>query len=132
MADGILKGYVLSSYSARKLDLQTTGNAGGVRNLSIQMGDLDFDALLKTMHTGLVVTELMGQGVNPITGDYSRGASGFWVESGEIQYPVEEITIAGNLKTMFQQLVAVGNDDDYPGSTRTGSWLIESMMIAGE
>lgn len=132
VADGILKGYVLSSYSARKLDLQTTGNAGGVRNLSIQMGDLDFAALLKTMHTGLVVTELMGQGVNPITGDYSRGASGFWVENGEIQYPVEEITIAGNLKSMFQQLVAVGNDDDYPGSTRTGSWLIESMMIAGE
>ena len=132
VADGILKGYVLSSYSARKLDLQTTGNAGGVRNLSIQMGDLDYDALLEKMHTGLVVTELMGQGVNPITGDYSRGASGFWVENGEIQYPVEEITIAGNLKTMFQQLVAVGNDDDYPGSTRTGSWLIESMMIAGE
>lgn len=132
VADGILKGYVLSSYSARKLDLQTTGNAGGVRNLSIQMGDMDYDALLEKMHTGLVVTELMGQGVNPITGDYSRGASGFWVENGEIQYPVEEITIAGNLKTMFQQLVAVGNDDDYPGSTRTGSWLIESMMIAGE
>ncbi len=132
VVDGILKGYVLSSYSARKLDLQTTGNAGGVRNLSIQMGDQDFAALLKSMHTGLVVTELMGQGVNPITGDYSRGASGFWVEGGEIQYPVEEITIAGNLKTMFQQLVAVGNDDDYPGSTRTGSWLIESMMIAGE
>ncbi len=96
------------------------------------MGELDFDALLKTMHTGLVVTELMGQGVNSITGDYSRGASGFWVENGAIQYPVEEITIAGNLKTMFQQLQAVGNDDDYPGSTRTGSWLIESMMIAGE
>jgi PmbA protein len=132
VSDGILKGYVLSSYSARKLDLQTTGNAGGVRNLSIQMGELDFDALLKTMHTGLVVTELMGQGVNSITGDYSRGASGFWVENGAIQYPVEEITIAGNLKTMFQQLQAVGNDDDYPGSTRTGSWLIESMMIAGE
>ncbi|MEA3302231.1 MAG: metalloprotease PmbA [Pseudomonadota bacterium] len=132
VSEGILKGYVLGSYSARKLDLQTTGNAGGVRNLSIQMGELDFDALLKTMHTGLVVTELMGQGVNAITGDYSRGASGFWVENGEIQYPVEEITIAGNLKTMFQQLQAVGNDDDYPGSTRTGSWLIESMMIAGE
>ena len=132
VSQGILKGYVLSSYSARKLDLQTTGNAGGVRNLSIQMGEQDFDALLKTMHTGLVVTELMGQGVNSITGDYSRGASGFWVENGAIQYPVEEITIAGNLKTMFQQLQAVGNDDDYPGSTRTGSWLIESMMIAGE
>jgi PmbA protein len=132
VAGGILKGYVLSSYSARKLDLQTTGNAGGVHNLSIQMGELDYEALLKTMHTGLVVTELMGQGVNPITGDYSRGASGFWVENGEIQYPVEEITIAGNLKNMFQQLVAVGNDDDYPGGIRTGSWLIESMMIAGE
>ncbi|MEN8213919.1 MAG: metalloprotease PmbA [Pseudomonadota bacterium] len=132
VADGILKSYVLGSYSARKLGLQTTGNAGGVRNLSIAMGDQDFAALLKTMDTGLVVTELMGQGVNQITGDYSRGASGFWVENGEIQYPVEEITIAGNLKTMFRQLVAVGNDDDYPGSIRTGSWLIESMMIAGE
>jgi PmbA protein len=88
--------------------------------------------MLKTMGTGLMVTELMGHGVNPVTGDYSRGASGFWVEDGEIQYPVEEITIAGNLKQMFAGLVAVGNDCDYPGSTRTGSWLIDELTIAGQ
>ena len=96
------------------------------------MGDKDFNGLLKEMDTGLVVTEMMGQGSNPVTGDYSRGATGFWVEKGEILYPVEEITIAGNLRQMFMDLVAVGNDDDYPGSTRTGSWLIGNMMVAGE
>lgn len=131
VAGGVLQSYVLGSYSARKLGMQTTGNAGGVRNLSIEMGGMGFDELLREMGTGLVVTELMGQGVNRITGDYSRGASGFWVEHGEIQYPVEEITIAGNLREMYRQLLAVGNDDDYPGSIRTGSWLIEAMMIAG-
>lgn len=132
VSDGVLQSYILGSYSARKLGMQTTGNAGGVRNLSIDSSDLDFPALLQKMDTGLVVTELMGQGVNPVTGDYSRGASGFWVEGGKIVYPVEEITIAGNLKEMFMGLQAVGNDIDTRGSTRTGSWLIERMTIAGE
>ncbi len=129
---GILQSYVLSSYSARKLGMQTTGNAGGVRNLAIQPGELDLPGMLQQMGTGLLVTELMGHGTNMVTGDYSRGAAGFWVENGEIQYPVEEITIAGNLKQMFRQLVAVGNDIDHRYSVRTGSWLIESMTIAGE
>ena len=132
VSDGILKSYVLGSYSARKLGLQTTGNAGGVRNLSIDMGDMDLQQLMREMGTGLVVTELMGQGVNTITGDYSRGAAGYWVENGEAAFPVEEITVAGNLRDMYRNLVAVGNDDNYSGSVRTGSWLIESMMIAGE
>ncbi len=129
---GILQGYVLSSYSARKLGMQTTANAGGVRNLAIETGELDLSGLLQKMEKGLLVTELMGSGTNMVTGDYSRGAAGFWVENGEIQYPVEEITIAGNLKQMFQKLVAVGNDIDRRSSVRTGSWLIESMTIAGE
>ncbi len=132
VGQGLLQGYVLSSYSARKLGMKTTGNAGGVRNLTIEQGDLDLPGLLKKMHRGLLVTELMGQGINMVTGDYSRGAAGFWVENGEIQYPVEEITIAGNLKQMFMQLIAVGSDIDPRTSVRTGSWLIESMTIAGE
>ena len=130
--DGVLRGYVLSSYSARKLGMQSTGNAGGVHNLTITPSDLDFVALLKQMDTGLLVTELMGQGVNRVTGDYSRGAAGFWVENGEIQYPVEEITIAGNLKTMFKNILAIGNDVDYRGNIRTGSILLEQMSIAGQ
>lgn len=130
--DGLLRSYVLDSYAARKLGLETTGNAGGVRNLAITMGPLDRPALLREMGTGLLVTELMGQGINLVTGDYSRGAAGLWVEGGEIQYPVEEITIAGNLKDMFTGLVAVGNDCDFPGSTRTGSWLIDHLTIAGQ
>ncbi|MEJ2528702.1 MAG: metalloprotease PmbA [Gammaproteobacteria bacterium] len=129
---GILQSYILSSYSARKLGMQTTGNAGGVRNLAIQPGELDLPGMLQRMGTGLLVTELMGHGTNMVTGDYSRGAAGFWVENGEIQHPVEEITIAGNLKQMFRKLVAVGNDIDQRYSVRTGSWLIESMTIAGE
>jgi PmbA protein len=129
--DGILKSYVLGIYAARKLGMQTTGNAGGVHNLFITTGDKDLPALLKTMGTGLLVTELMGQGVNLMTGDYSRGASGFWVENGEIQYAVEEITIAGNLKEMYRNLVEVGNDVDTRGNVRTGSILLDSMMIAG-
>lgn len=132
VSDGILRSYVLSCYSARKLGLQTTGNAGGVRNLTIDAGKDDFDALLKKMDTGLLVTEMMGQGVNMVTGDYSRGAAGFWVAQGQIQYPVEEITIAGNMKDMFKNIVAVGNDIDYRGNIRTGSVLIEEMAIAGE
>lgn len=130
--DGIVQGYVLSSYSARKLGMQTTGNAGGVHNLQLSAGNDDFAAMLKRLDTGLLVTELMGQGVNSVTGDYSRGASGFWVERGEIQYPVEEITIAGNLKNMFKNIVAVGNDIDLRGNIRCGSILLEQMSIAGE
>ena len=130
--DGILRGYVLSTYSARKLGLRSTGNAGGIHNLSITPSELNFEDLLKQMHTGLLVTELMGQGVNRVTGDYSRGASGFWVENGVIQYPVEEITIAGNLKEMFKNIVAIGNDVDYRGNIRTGSILVEQMSIAGQ
>ena len=132
VSDGILRSYVLSTYSARKLGLNSTGNAGGVRNLTITPGELDYQGMLKQLDTGLLVTELMGQGVNMVTGDYSRGAAGFWVENGEIQYPVEEITIAGNLKDMFKNIIAVGNDVDYRGNVRTGSILVERMSIAGE
>ncbi len=132
VSGGVLQGYVLDSYSARKLGMRTTGNAGGVRNLRIDSGPLDRDALLKEMGTGLLVTELMGHGINSVTGDYSRGASGFWVENGEILYPVEEITVAGNLKEMYQNLLAVGADVDTRGSTQSGSWLIERMTVAGD
>lgn len=132
VSDGFLRSYVLSSYSARKLGLHSTGNAGGVHNLTIDPGALDFQHMLKELNTGLLITELMGQGVNIMTGDYSRGAAGFWVENGEIQYPVEEITIAGNLKDMLKNIVAVGNDIDYRGNVRTGSILVERMSIAGE
>lgn len=130
--DGILKNYVLDSYSARKLNMQTTGNAGGVFNLFINSTAGDLADLLKKMDTGLLVTHTMGQGINIVTGDYSRGATGFWVERGEIQYPVEEITIAGNLRDMFMHLVAVGSDVDRRKSIYTGSLLIENMTIAGE
>ena len=129
--DGILQGYVLDSYSARKLKMATTGNAGGVHNLTIEPGNDDLAALLKRMHTGLFVTELIGFGINMVTGDYSRGAAGFWVENGEIQYPVEEITIAGNLKDMFRHVAAVGNDELTRGSRRCGSILVDHMTIAG-
>ena len=129
--DGILKSYLLSSYSARKLNLESTGNAGGVRNLSIDSGSMDLAELLRQLGTGLLVTELMGSGLNMVTGDYSRGAAGFWVENGEILYPVEEITIAGNMKQMFAGLQAVATDVDRRGNMRTGSWLLGPMMIAG-
>ena len=132
LVDGVLQGYVLDSYAARKLGLETTGNAGGVRNVSVSQSDMDLDMLLRAMGTGLLVTELMGQGVNSVTGDYSRGAAGFWVENGQIQYPVEEITVAGNLKDVFRNLVAVGNDNQIPGSINTGSWLVEQMTVAGD
>ncbi|WP_198245232.1 metalloprotease PmbA [methane-oxidizing endosymbiont of Gigantopelta aegis] len=132
VTEGIIKSYVLSSYSARKLGLKTTGNAGGVHNLIIEPGEMDYAGLLQEMGTGLLVTELMGQGVNMVTGDYSRGASGFWVENGEILFPVEEITIAGNLKEIFKHIVAIGNDVDYRSNIRTGSVLIAQMAIAGE
>jgi PmbA protein len=130
--NGILTGYVLSTYSARKLGLKTTGNAGGVHNLIVAPGQDDFDSLVRMMNRGLIVTELMGQGVNGVTGDYSRGAAGFWVENGEIAYPVHEITIAGNLKEMYERIVAIGNDVDLRGGIRTGSVLVERMTIAGE
>ena len=130
--DGVLTGYVLNSYAARKLSLRTTGNAGGVHNLIVASGSDDFAALLARMGRGLVVTELMGQGVNGVTGDYSRGAAGFWVEQGELAYPVNEITIAGNLKDMLKGIVAVGSDVDRRGALMTGSVLLEEMTIAGE
>ncbi len=129
--DGILRSYILSSYSARKLNMTSTGNAGGVRNLSIDSGELDLNGLLKQMGSGLLVSELMGSGLNMVTGDYSRGAAGFWVENGEIQYPVEEITIAGNMKQIFAGLQAVATDVERRGSIRTGSWLLGPMTIAG-
>ncbi len=129
--NGVLKDYFLGSYSARKLGLQTTGNAGGSHNLILQSGALDFAGLLKTMSRGLLVTELLGSGVNAVTGDYSRGAAGFWVENGEIQYPVEEITIAGNLKDMYRNIIAVGNDVLVQGSRQCGSILVDGMTVAG-
>lgn len=129
--NGILQSYVLNSYSGRKLGLPTTGNAGGVHNLTLDAGNLDLGGLLRKMDRGLLVTELMGQGINMVTGDYSRGAAGFWVENGQIQYPVEEITVAGNLKQMFLDIQAVGNDVDLRGNTRTGSILIGEMTLAG-
>jgi PmbA protein len=128
---GVLQGYVLDSYSARKLGRQTTGNAGGIHNLLVTDTGQGRDELLALMGTGFVVTELMGQGVNGVTGDYSRGASGFWVENGEIAFPVQEVTIAGNLRDMLSGIVAVGNDIDLRGAVRTGSILLEHMTVAG-
>ena len=134
VSDGVLKGYVLSSYSARKLGLETTGNAGGVFNLTIDSspGQRKFDEMLKLMHRGLLVTDIMGQGVDLVTGNYSRGIGGFWVENGEIQFPVEEMTVAGNLRDMYRGLVEVGADADLRRRIRTGSLLIENMTIGGE
>jgi PmbA protein len=130
--DGVVRGYFLGSYSARKLGLKSTGNAGGNHNLILQDTGDDFAALLGKMGSGLLVTELMGQGVNPVTGDYSRGASGYWVENGVIAYPVQEITIAGNLKDMFRDIIAVGNDVNRRGSRQCGSILVGRMTIAGD
>ena len=133
VADGVLTGYILSSYSARKLGLQTTGNAGGAHNLLVAANTAGgLPAMLELLGTGLLVTELMGQGINMVTGDYSRGAAGFWVENGAIQYPVAEITIAGNLREMFAGILAVGDDIDTRGGTRAGSILLREMTIAGE
>ena len=132
---GVLKGYFLSTYSARKLGMRTTGNAGGSHNLALasratRRGD-SLEAMLRKMGTGLFVTDLMGQGVNYVTGDYSRGASGFWVEGGKIRYPVEEITIAANLRDMFRGIVAIGADEITRGTKRSGSVLIDEMAVAG-
>ncbi len=129
--DGVLQGYVLDSYSARKLKMESTGNAGGVHNVLIEPGELDQQGLLREMGTGLLVTELLGMGVNTVTGDYSRGAAGFWVENGVIAYPVDEITIASNLSDMFMQLQAVGSDVDYRSNIKCGSLLIDAMTVAG-
>lgn len=129
--DGVLQGYFLGTYSARKLGMRSTGNAGGSHNLILAPGEHDFSAMLKALGTGLLVTELMGQGINLVTGDYSRGAVGYWVENGEIQYPVEEITIAGNLRDMYRNIAAIGNDMLVRGSRQCGSILIDNMTIAG-
>ena len=128
---GVVQGYFLSTYSARKLGMETTGNAGGSHNLIVAPGPLDFKGLLEEMGTGLLVTELLGHGINYVTGDYSRGAAGYWVEGGEIAYPVQEITIAGNLKDMFRGIAAIGNDVEARGSKQVGSILIDRMTVAG-
>ena len=133
---GRVMGYFLSSYTARKLGMRTTGNAGGSHNLVLssrhtRAGD-DLPAMIRKLGRGLLVTELMGQGINMVTGDYSRGAAGYWVENGAIAYPVQEITIAGNLKDMFRNIIAVGNDITRRGSKQCGSVLIEKMTIAGD
>ncbi|HEV7801377.1 MAG TPA: metalloprotease PmbA [Burkholderiales bacterium] len=130
--DGVVQGYFLGSYSARKLGLKSTGNAGGNHNLILKDTGEDFEALLKKLDKGLLVTELMGQGVNTVTGDYSRGAAGYWVENGQIAYPVQEITIAGNLKDMFLSLAAAGTDVSRRGSRLCGSILLDRMTIAGD
>jgi PmbA protein len=127
--DGVLRGWLLGSYSARKLGLQTTGNAGGVFNLVVRPGEREFDALVRDMGEGLIVSELLGSGVNGVTGDYSRGAAGFWVENGQIAYPVQELTIAGNLLDMFRGIAALGADVDPFSNIRTGSVLIERMTL---
>jgi len=131
VTDGVLSSYSLGDYAAKRLKMKTTANSGGVHNLQITHSDKNLSALLQEMNQGLLVTELIGQGVNIVTGDYSRGVFGYWVENGEIQYPVHEITIASNLKEMFKRIVAVGNDVDKRSSIQTGSILIEEMMLAG-
>jgi len=132
VSKGVLQEYFLGVYSARKLGMRSTGSAGGNQNLIVTPGDQDLDALIRTMGRGLLVTELMGQGVNLVTGDYSRGAAGYWVENGEIRHPVHEVTIAGHLPEMFRNVVAVGNDVIVRGSRRCGSILVDGMTIAGE
>ncbi len=130
--DGVLQDYVLSGYSARKLGLQTTANAGGVHNLIIEPENKSLDDLIRKMDTGLLITDMIGFGVNQITGDYSRGASGFWVENGELAYPVEEITVAGNLVDMYKSIISIANDVDPRGNVLTGSVLMDTMTIAGD
>ncbi|MFS1462152.1 metalloprotease PmbA [Vibrio lentus] len=132
ITDGVLATYLLTSYAARKMEMTPTGHAGGIHNWFVKSTGQNFEQMLKELGTGFLVTEVMGQGVNTVTGDYSRGAAGFWVENGEIQYPVSEVTIAGNLKDMFTQIVAVGNDVETRSQIQTGSILLESMKVAGE
>lgn len=129
--NGLLQGYFLSSYTACKLGMTTTGNAGGAHNLILEADKKNFDDLVRQMHRGLIVSELMGHGVNLVTGDYSKGAAGYWVENGTLAYPVEEITIAGNLKEMFAHIIGLGSDEETFGAIHTGSVLIENMTIAG-
>ena len=129
--NGVVANYVLSAYAARRLDMQPTGNAGGVFNLDVDGPATEVSKLLRQMGRGLVVSELMGQGVNIVTGDYSRGASGFWVEDGEIAYPVAEVTVAGNLKELYPLILGLGNDCDYRGNIRSPSILLEAMTVAG-
>ena len=129
--DGVLQGYILSSYSARRLGLTSTANAGGAQNLIVPGGGKEKDELIRDMGTGFLVEELIGHGVNGVTGDYSRGAVGYWVENGEIQYPVHEVTIAGNLRELYQRIAAVGDDQDLRSGIRCGSLLVEEMTIAG-
>jgi len=132
ITDGVLATYLLTSYAARKMKMEPTGHAGGIHNWYVKSTGQNFEQMLKELGTGLLVTETMGQGVNVVTGDYSRGAAGFWVENGEIQYPVSEITIAGNLKDMFNQIVAVGSDVETRSQIQTGSILLDTMKVAGE
>lgn len=129
--DGVLQGYFLSSYSARRLGLETTANAGGPQNLVVSANEEDLPALITRMGTGFLVEELIGQGVNAVTGDYSRGAVGHWVENGEIAYPVHEVTIAGNLRELYRRIAAVGEDRDLRGGIRCGSLLVDEMTVAG-
>lgn len=131
VVDGVLQGYILGSYSARRLGLESTGNAGGSHNLLVPGNSGDLQSMMKEMGTGLLVHELIGQGVNGVTGDYSRGVVGFWVENGEVTFPVHEVTIAGNLKDLYQRIISIGSDQDLRGGTRCGSLLVESMKIAG-
>ncbi|OQQ00981.1 metalloprotease PmbA [Vibrio campbellii] len=132
ITDGVLATYLLTSYAARKMKMDPTGHAGGIHNWYVKSTGQNFEQMLKELGTGLLVTETMGQGVNVVTGDYSRGTAGFWVENGEIQYPVSEITIAGNLKDMFNQIVAVGSDVETRSQIQTGSILLDTMKVAGE
>jgi PmbA protein len=131
VVDGVLQGYVLSSYSACRLGLKTTGNAGGAHNLIVPGNAADLESMIKSMQSGLLVQELIGQGINPVTGDYSRGAVGYWIENGEIAYPVHEVTIAGNLRELYPRIIAIGNDQDIRGGIRCGSVLVDQMTIAG-
>ena len=131
--DGCLKGYLLSSYSARRLGLKTTANAGGHHNIKVEKSvHEDLDEIIKDMQSGFLVTGLIGSGVNIVNGDYSRGANGFWIENGEIAYPVNEVTVAGNLAEMFSKIQKIGNDPETDGSVFCGSVLIDDLMIAGE
>lgn len=132
ISNGVLERYVLSTYSARRLNMECTANAGGVRNLRVAAGAHSFEELVQRLGTGLIVTDVMGQGVNTVTGDYSRGASGFWVENGEVVHPVEEVTIAGNLLDMYANIQAIGNDTDQRSNTQSPSWLLGPMTIAGD
>lgn len=129
--NGVLRSYALGVYSARKLNMKTTGNAGGLHNLIVKTGTKDLAALIKTMDKGLLITEMMGHGVNIVTGDYSRGVGGYWIENGEIQFPVHEITIAGKLQDMYAKIIEIANDVDVRGNIRTGSILLDEVMIAG-